>query len=157
MYIAKIPVIICIILVVLTGCESFKQATSFEGISGQIRWVEGNLMPTPGDANYAQRAKGRPVEREVFIFELVNRKDAISAGGSFYKSVNSRLVNKVKTNKDGEFNAKVPPGTYSVLVLEEEAGFFANMMDGENNLNPITVEPDKFTDIQILINYKAYY
>ena len=88
---------------------------------------------------------------------MVNREEAIGAGGSLYKAVNSKLVGKVKSNKDGIFNVEIAPGTYSVLVLEEDIGFFANIMDGENNLNPVTVEADKFTDIQILIDYKAYY
>ena len=114
-------------------------------------------MPAVDDPTYAQRAKGIPVVREIFIFELVNRKDAIGAGGSFYKAVNSRLVNKVKSANDGTFNASVEPGSYSVFVLEEDAGFFASRMDGDNNLNPVTVEPNKMTDIEILINYKAYY
>jgi len=130
--------------------------TRRQGIVGEVRWVEGNLMPTIGDTSLYERARGIPLVRDIYIFRAVKREDVVSGGGSFYKLVNGNLVGRLKTKKDGKFQADLPPGKYSIFVMEEE-GYFANIFDGENYINPVTVQANRFTEIKILVNYKAYY
>ena len=140
----------------LLGCVTQKPNYYDQGLAGEVRWVEGNLMPTIGDTTYAERARGIPIEREIYVFKAVKKENTISAVGTFYKSVQSELVSKFMTNPDGTFKVSLPAGRYSVFVMEEE-GYFANLFDGGNYINPVTVHTNNFTEIQILVNYKAFY
>lgn len=141
---------------IIFGCASHKNIVGKQGINGEVRWLEGNLMPTIGDSTYADRAKGKPIEREIYIFEATRLEEVVSTGGTFYSSISTDLVKKVMSGKDGTFRVVLSPGTYSLFVKEEK-GFFANRFDGNNYINPVTVQANKFTDVQIQVNYKAYY
>ncbi|MCK5280536.1 MAG: carboxypeptidase regulatory-like domain-containing protein [Cyclobacteriaceae bacterium] len=140
----------------LLGCINQKHSSGKQGIIGEVRWIEGNLMPAIGDTTYIERAKGIPIERDIYIFKAVKQQDALSAGGTFYKSINGELVYRLKSRKDGTFKVKLPPGRYSIFVMEKD-GYFANIFDGDNYINPVTVQANKFTAIQIQVNYKAFY
>jgi hypothetical protein len=39
----------------------------------------------------------------------------------------------------------------------EAEGLFANKYDGEGFINPVTIVANSFVNMEILINYKAYY
>ncbi len=45
----------------------------------------------------------------------------------------------------------------SCLLLQGEKGIFGNRFDVESFINPVTVHDNKFTEIQIPVNYKAFY
>jgi len=152
----KKTVILIISISFLYGCVLQKNSKSEQGIIGAVRWVEGNLMPMIGDTTLNTRSMGIPIEREIYLFKAVKRNEAISAGSTFYKQVNGELVYRTRSKKDGSFKMEVPPGKYSIFVMEKE-GYFANIFDGDNYINPVTVQINNFTDIQILVNYKAYY
>jgi len=143
-------------VMILFGCANQKTSIGTQGLIGEVRWVEGNLMPTIGDTTYVERAKGIPIEREIYIFKAIKIDEAISAGGSFYKSVNAELVLRLKSNKNGIFKANLPVGKYSIFILEKD-GYFANTFDGDNYISPVTIHANKTTEIQILVNYQAYY
>ncbi len=127
-------------------------------ISGKVVWLEGNLMPSIDDDNYAQRAAGVPVQRMLYIYEATKPDQAMRLEGdaSFYTTIHKRLVKKVRTDKGGTFEVRLPPGKYSIFVMENEA-FFANVFDGEGHINPVQVEPGEETTVFIKINYKAFY
>ncbi len=151
----KLPLIL-LSLSLLFGCINKISGTGNQGIIGQVRWLEGNLMPTIGDTSYAERVKGVPIERDIYIFKAVKQQDALSAGGAFYKSINGELVYRLKSRKDGTFKVKLPPGKYSIFTMEKD-GYFANRFDGDNYINPVTVYANNFTEIQIQVNCKAFY
>lgn len=148
--------IIFIAILFLASCINQKISLATQGIIGEVKWVEGNLMPSIGDTTYATRAKGVPIKREIYIYKVTKPDDAVREDGNFYASIRTQLVKKVKSGKDGRFKVKLPPGKYSVFVVEKE-GLFANIFDGDNCINPVTVQANNFTEIQILVNYKAYY
>ena len=152
----KIRIIFCVLVWNIMGCVSQNNTGAIQGISGELRWVEGNLMPAVGDTSYVKRAEGKPVQREIHIYKAVKIDDALVEEGTFFKSVNSELVKKIRTNDEGKFRIALPSGYYSIFVLEQ-GRLYANSFDGNNFINPVTVEPGKFTDIKISINYKAYY
>ena len=62
---------------------------------------------------------------------------------------------QLKTNKEGYFQCKLPPGKYSIFTLEEDGKFFANLFDGEGNITPFEVKKGEVTRYDISINYKA--
>ena len=113
-------------------------------------------MPSIGDTSYASRAEGVPIEREIYVYKATQLKDVERSGGSFYTSIHTPLIKKVKSKKDGSFRVLLPSGKYSLFIVEEE-GFFANTFDGDNYINPVTVQPNKYTEIKIRVNYKAFY
>jgi hypothetical protein len=139
------------------ACTGSKKISGLQGISGQVFWLEGNLMPAIGDTSYHQRAAGIPIQRTVFIHEATNSTQTeISINSSLYAKVNSRLILKTRTDKNGYFKVNLEPGKYSVFI-QEDKGLFANIFDGQGIINPVTVETGKFTDIVIKVNYKAFY
>ncbi len=145
-------------ITIFFGCTIFQNSVSQQGIKGRIVWLEGNLMPTIGDnTNMKTKYEGTLIQRTILIYEAVKGRDTESGSSpSFYTSVKSKLIRKIKTDESGLFKAKLNPGKYSIFVLEE-AGLFANVFDGEGFINPVTVEAGKFTDVVIKVNYKAVY
>ena len=75
---------------------------------------------------------------------------------TLYSKVNTPLIQKIKTDENGAFQAELKPGKYSLFVREKD-GLFANVFDGQGIINPVTVEAGKFTDIVIKVNYKAVF
>lgn len=134
------------------GCENVDQ-----GIAGKVLWLEGNLMPGIGDEPEvnSKRFKGQPVQRTLHIYELTTMDEATSEG-VFFENIQTPLVKKVETNKEGEFVVSLPEGRYSVFT-EEEEGLFASTFDGEGNINPVSVKEGEITTITIEVNYKAAY
>lgn len=124
-----------------------------QGISGKVLWMEGNLMPTIDRPNKA--LQGRPISRQIFIYKLVNVRDAES-DGQFFTKIKGNLVKKVQSDQDGLFSVQLPVGEYSLLVKEEK-GFYANLYDGSNNINPVVVNKNKITEVEIKVDYKAVY
>lgn len=148
----SIPFLFLLLSQMTNGCEKIDQ-----GIQGQVRWLEGNLMPTVSDepqpTNTPQH--GAPVEREILIYELTGM-DQAEGNGPVFSGINSTLVKQVKTDERGRFSVELPAGRYSVFTKESE-GYFANQFDGEGNINPITVYQDSVRQVLIEINYKAAY
>jgi hypothetical protein len=124
-----------------------------QGICGDVRWLEGNQMPGPG----VKMNSGKPVVRELYIYNAV-KPEQTTAGESpaFVGKVNAKLVKRIKTRRDGTFSVSLPPGLYSVFTMESD-GLWANTFDSDGYINPVTVQPGEYTNIHILINYKAYY
>lgn len=125
------------------------------GICGTVVFKSGNLMPSPdigvGGGNYS----GKPVVREIVVYELTKMSEA-EADGSFFRSLKTKEIKRVKSDKNGMFSLKLPPGKYSVLVKEDK-GLFANISDGDNSINPVIVEQGKMTKLDLVIDYAAAY
>lgn len=122
-----------------------------QGICGKVVWTSGNQMPGPG----LQSSKPAGIVREVYIYEATATTKVTEASG-FYSSIQTKLVKKVKTKKDGTFCVKLPVGTYSVFVKEGK-GLWANIFDGQGIINPVTVVAKSCTPHTININYQAAY
>ena len=80
-----------------------------QGISGQVRWYEGNLMPTVGDAPAQQQ--GEAVQRRIHVHELTHRDQATEESG-FFSKMHSRQVATVYTDSLGLFLLSLPVGIY---------------------------------------------
>ena len=135
----------------LISCKAMDADNIEQGIKGQVRWFEGNLMPSPGVA----APEGKPVKRTVLIYEVTNMDD-LTGEGSVYTAVGTKKVAEVETDKEGNFAIALDAGKYS-LFTKEEGGYFANSFDGANNINVVTVEEGKVTTRNIKIDYQASY
>lgn len=143
--------LLLIIPIFFMSCKSTEAQTVDQGIVGQVKWYEGNLMPGPDN----KATQGEAVQREVHIYELVSMNE-MPRKEELYEEAPSKLVKKVTTDENGNFTAALPPGRYSVFTKEDK-GLFASISDGDGNINPVTVKEGELTEIKIDINYKAYY
>ncbi|MGF1925619.1 MAG: carboxypeptidase regulatory-like domain-containing protein [Bacteroidia bacterium] len=125
-----------------------------QGVFGKVTWMEGNFMPSTD----RQDAKiSAPAQRTVYIYALTKLSETEGQAPLFSK-INKAVVAKVKTNKEGYFQCKLPPGKYSIFTFEtESAQFFANAFDGDGSITPFEVKANEVTTIDININYKAFY
>lgn len=95
------------------------------------------------------------VQREIFIYEATKVTD-VSEQGGFFSNIRTKLVLKVQSEQDGSFRVRLPPGFYSVFVMESN-GLYANLFDANNFINPVLVKPKAFAWLTIAIDYKAAY
>lgn len=141
-----------IALSLLSSCVLITPSRENTGwLEGTIVFEKGNQMPS---AVNTHRIKGK-VQKDVYIYELTN-VDSVIKEGRFYTSIDSKLVSKVKTSKNGNFKTKLEEGYYSILTREKN-GFYVSEFDKYNNLHPILIKSGETTNVSILINYEAFY
>lgn len=122
-----------------------------QGIGGTVRFFEGDFMPGTGPA----RGTITPVRRELRVHRAASLDSVESAGpGPFFRRVRTPLAGKVWSDSTGVFLIALPPGAYSVFVVEDSL-LYANMFDGQGTIFPVTVFPDSVTRILVDITSKA--
>ncbi len=122
-----------------------------QGIGGTVRFFEGDFMPGTGPA----RGTITPVRRELRVHRAASQDSVESAGpGPFFRRVLTPLAGKVWSDSTGVFLIALPPGVYSVFVVEDSL-LYANMFDGQGTVFPVTVFPDSVTRILVDITSKA--
>ena len=143
--------IILLMPLLMVNCKSMKDDDTKQGISGSVKWFEGNMMPGPGRS----APTGSIVKRTILICELTNASE-LEGEGPLFEDISSTIVKEIETDENGEFTVQLPAGKYSVFTKEDN-GYFANSYDGENNVGVVTVEKNQITKVNIDINYKASY
>jgi len=146
-----------IILIAFSQCKSMKSED--QGVKGTITWLEGNQMPTIKSDDQVTglgvSTKGNPVKRTIKIYPITNLGDAQLENGLF-KSIKGEAIAEVLSNEDGQYSLSLPPGKYSVFIVEEE-GLFANQFDEKGNIEPLYIKKGEWIQKDIVINYKAYF
>ena len=151
----KILSLILFVPMLIISCKTPQSMLSegvSQGITGQVMWYEGDLMPGIGK----EPAEGKPIQREIFIYEATSPDQAEVHEGQFYSGLKSKLVQTVNSDEDGRFIVALEPGTYSVFVNEPE-GLFANRFDQAGIINPVTINRNELVNILIKVDYKAAY
>lgn len=142
-------------LLIMLGvsCTTIKegQSTIKQGVFGRVLWMEGNFMPSP---DKPKPTVDMPAHRTIYIYTLTKLSET-EGESPLFSRINSKLIAKVKTNKEGYFQCKLAPGKYSIFTLEEGGLFFANLFDGEGTITPFEVTKGSVTTYNISINYKA--
>jgi hypothetical protein len=123
-----------------------------QGIQGTVLLRTGNHMPGPGKSVPPAQA---PAIREIRVYFLTHVSQ-VKTIGSFYSQIQTKLVAKVVSGRDGTFRLFLPPGKYS-LLSQETQGLFANRRDGENNIFPVEVKAGQVTPVEFIIDYNASY
>ncbi|MCB2231164.1 carboxypeptidase-like regulatory domain-containing protein [bacterium] len=152
-------VVAAVLIVALVGCSSESELqTPFipgpgQGVEGMVVFWEGDFMPLIPE----NQSQGRliPVERTLAVFEAANFDDVVGSpsNGGFYSEVHTRLVAMTTSDEEGRYDLSLAPGTYSVFVLEN-GYYYANGSDGEA-IQPVTVERDRISTLNIDITYEA--
>ena len=134
-------------------CSSVKDGKPSikQGVFGRVLWLQGNFMPSP---DRPQQNGGKATLRTVYIYQLTKFSETIGESPLFSK-INTHLVAKVSTNKEGYFQCKLAPGMYSIFTLEEDGKFFASLSDGDGNVAPLEIKVGEITKYDINVNYKA--
>lgn len=161
---------LALLLCVFMGCESQKveeaascrfpdmesvsaRITTTQGLYGLVTFTEGNCMPGAGTASMCKTC---PVKRTVRFYEYTLPKDAVPSGTSgFYSSFKTRLVAEAESDLTGIYMVSLPPGTYSMVVVED-GKLYSNRGDGQGGINPVTV-PSGLARSDLQITYKAVY
>lgn len=142
--------LMAILLILLSAsCSSLQPQ---EGISGQVFWVAGNQMPGPGVTRSAQAG----IQRELYVYELTTIRQATLKENGFFTNIQTNLILKIATRQDGSFKVKLPPGQYSIFVMEEQ-GLYANLFDRNNAINPVVVKEKQYSWVPITVDYQAAY
>ncbi|SHO63000.1 hypothetical protein [Algoriphagus zhangzhouensis] len=140
---------------ILMYCKPMKPEG--EGVTGTVTWLEGNQMPgiIDEDSETEKNPKGVGVKRTLLIYPLTNVADTKNENGLF-TSVSGKPVTTIETEEDGSYHLQLAPGRYSVFTKEEN-GLFANIFDGDGNIQPITIKENEWNLLDIIINYKAVF
>ncbi len=136
---------------IFSSCKQPEQTTSGT-VKGQITWASGNMMPSIGTA--PQQPTG--VERTIHFAVPVKDANIKRNAEGLIDKAGIEIVESAKSNADGQFEIALPAGKYSVLT-EEDGGLFANSMNGQGELNPVTVTSGGVATMNIVVNYKAVY
>ncbi|WP_439505429.1 hypothetical protein [Sediminibacterium sp.] len=122
-----------------------------QGVKGVISKISGNQMPRIG----APPSVPQPFLTTVFFYEPtdINRTHQWTPGPLF-TNIYTKLIMTTNTDSTGAYIAKLPEGTYSVFVQVNQQ-FFANSFDIRNNINLVTVEKGKMTELNMVVNNTA--
>jgi len=146
---------VIIILMLFTDCKNSQSMLSqgvSQGISGQVLWYEGDLMPGIDK----EPVEGKPIQREIHIYKATTIDQTEVQEGTFYSDISTELVLTTLSDEDGKFIVALAPGTYSVFVKEPQ-GLFANRFDQGGVINPVTISQNELVSLSIKVDYKAAY
>ncbi len=139
-------------LLITVSCKTQKSGESkntSQGVEGYIYELTGNQMPMKGKPT---NNNNKGVKREVYIYQPTSTKQT-RGNAPLFDAVNTPLMLKIMSDKNGHYKAGLPTGSYSVFI-KEDGKLFAAETDGPGILNPVTVTPNTFTrrDITITVN-----
>ncbi len=138
----------------ITSCQTLKNGKS--GITGVVTWVEGNQMPMIlQEGEEPPKKESKPIQRKIQVYPLMKISDLKMEDG-LVVSLMEKPISETESDSKGKFGLALPPGKYSVFTVEE-GGLFANIFDGEGNVNPVTVKENEWSSIEIEVNYRAVY
>jgi hypothetical protein len=133
--------------------DNAKKVTIANGVWGTVSLEEGNCMPS---VPYAPcKIQRRPIKRTVKIYQYSTTNNTIPFNpyGPFFDSLNTQLVRQVNTDENGFFQADVPPGHYSIFIVENGKLYADNnKKDSQGGLHPFS-----FTSGTINVNPELYY
>ena len=135
--------------------ENATKVSIINGIWGTVSSMEGNCMPmVPPGSNTCKHC---PVKRTVKIYEYTLLSQATPSGNSpiFFDSFSTQLVAQVDADNNGFFQANIPPGHYSIVIVED-GKLYANGTDGQGGLNPITYSTG-LQNVNLIMTYKAVF
>lgn len=146
---------ILLLTLILFQCAPYKPEG--QGVIGQVTWLAGNQMPTiTTDGKNKKKTTGsEQIKRIVRVYPLVKISDVTLEDGLF-KSVAAKPITEVESDENGQYSINLSPGRYTILIVEE-GGLFANIFDGEGNIQPVTVRENEWTLLDIVVNYRSVY
>ena len=130
------------------------KVTVSNGIWGTVSFLEGNCMPIVGPGSGCKEC---PVKRAVRIYQYTTSAQATPWGTStvFFHSFSTQLVKEVIPDSEGFFQTELPPGQYTMVVVED-GKLYASGRDGQGGINSFTHQGGQ-KKINFRITYKAVF
>ena len=130
------------------------KVTITAGVWGTVSQMSGNCMPIVGPGSTCRHCA---VQRTVRFYEYTLRSQATAAPNTsgFYSSFNTQLVREVPADPLGFYQANLPPGTYTMVIVENGL-LYANGIDASNGINPVTVTSG-LTQRNFISTYQAVF
>ena len=141
------------------GYAGFNTDTNGWGrVSGKVLFWAGNFMPGVSTGTKT------PVQRTICFFDKTKNVVYVPGeNGSFYLHVLSRYIGSTDSDASGNYSMGLPPGDYSVFVLEKPDGefgeeyYYANGIDGNGYILPCHINANSNTPFSISITYFAIF
>jgi len=147
-------ILIATVTILMTAsCKILKNGDSQnlrQGVEGYIYELTGNQMPMKGKPTNSNK---HGVKREIYIYKAASLQQT-QGNTPLFDQVNTLLVFKTMSDRNGHYKANLPQGTYSVFV-KENGKLFAAETDGSDILNPVTVTSNTTTHRNITITVNA--
>ncbi len=130
------------------------KVTITSGVWGTVSQMSGNCMPIMGPGSTCRHCA---IQRTVRFYEYTTRNQATAAPntGGFYTAFSTQLVREVPADALGFFQADLPPGTYTMAIVENGM-LYANGIDATNGINPVTVTAG-LTQRNFISTYQAVF
>lgn len=133
--------------------DNAKKVTITNGVWGTVSSVEGDCMPTVPACNSCCR--NCPVQRTLKIYQYTTLNDAITSDPYkvFFEAFNTQLITQIDTDENGFFQANIPAGHYTIVVVEQ-GKLYANTRDSQGGLSPFTFSTGT-KNVNLTMTYKA--
>jgi hypothetical protein len=122
------------------------------GVTGAVVRVVGNQMPMIGEKTTTRKAP-ESVKTTVWVFSgripAKGTRLAISEAKQ-----NFNLVTQVKTDDNGKFSVKLPPGEYT-LFAQYGTDLYLNSFSGDGSFSAVQVSEGKMTELRLVNNERA--
>jgi len=125
-------------------------------IRGKVTEVTGNNMPSVGGKK-APKSKPKGASKVVVVYPIATTSSFVpdkNADGFYTKAINVKPIAVVKSDVDGCYQVELPPGKYTVMVLEK-GKLFGNILDSEMHIAPVDVLINEMAPLDLVINYNA--
>lgn len=130
------------------------KVTIQKGVWGTVAFMEGNCMPVFDPKS--STCKTCPVQRTVRFYEYTLRSQATPQNGpSFFDSFTTQLVKEVTSDEQGFFQADLPAGKYTVVVVEN-GRLYSFGADSGGGLSPVTVTGSP-QNLNLTLTYRAVF
>ena len=140
-------------ILLATSCEKYNIT---EGIYGKVIERYGDWMPWVG-SNPPDHGE-RPIECEIYVYEYTRTSDFDQQyiGNYPISAMPKPLVATTTTNRKGRYQISLPPGEYSVFLLDDDGKLHANYGDEHGGLWPVKVEAGKVYELNLLLDHAVY-
>jgi len=150
----------CIYFLIITSCQTSKYAIvdkpasvqSKSGIVGSIRELKGNRMPLQNKS----KGQGRPLQTQVLIFEQLSASQLVGLIDQWCKQVNAIPVKTQWSDAVGNYQIRLDPGKYSILVAYDD-GYFIPFFNQYNEIATVDIVKNQLLQLDINVNRKAIY
>jgi hypothetical protein len=117
------------------------------GVTGAVVRLVGNQMPMIGQK--APTAKSpEPIKTTVWVFSgRIPSKGTRLAANEAQQNFN--LVTQVKTDDNGKFEVKLPPGEYT-LFAQYGKDLYLNSFSGDGSFSSVEVNEGKMTQLRLV-------
>lgn len=136
-------------MISLLACKTLKQ-----GVRGEVVRKAGNQMPSP------DLPKSAPAgfSTTIYFFEPTHLSaiQELPNTNGLYAKIPKKLLAKAKSDQNGKFKIKLPPGQYSVFIGKGDL-YYANISNMAGYINLIEVKPKTFLSLSLTADWDAVY